>query len=43
MFKSYEAIYEHGRIKWTQDRPPVETARVISTARFNRREGQDFG
>lgn len=31
MFKSYEAIYEHGQIKWIQDQPPIETARVIVT------------
>ena len=31
MLKSYEAIYENGRIKWTQDQPPIGTARVIVT------------
>ena len=29
--KSYEAIYDHGRMKWLGDSPNVEEARVIVT------------
>jgi len=29
--QSYEAIYEHGQMKWLGDRPQVEEARVIVT------------
>jgi len=29
--KSYEAIYDHGQMKWLGDRPQVEEARVIVT------------
>jgi hypothetical protein len=31
MLQSYEAIYDHGRIRWLTDAPPVEEARVIVT------------
>lgn len=31
MLQSYEAIYDHGRIRWLADQPPVEEARVIIT------------
>ena len=31
MLQSYEAIYDHGQMKWLGDRPPVEEARVIVT------------
>jgi len=31
MLQSYEAIYDHGRIRWLTDKPPVEEARVIVT------------
>lgn len=34
MLKSYEAIYDHGQMKWLGDRPPVEEARVIVTILF---------
>jgi len=29
--QSYEAIYDHGQVKWLGDRPQVEQARVIVT------------
>ena len=29
--QSYEAIYDHGQMKWQKDRPQVEKARVIVT------------
>jgi len=29
--QSYEAIYDHGQMKWLGDRPDVEEARVIVT------------
>ncbi len=31
MLNSYEAIYDHGQIKWLSDKPAVEEARVIVT------------
>lgn len=31
MLQSYEAIYDHGRLRWLTDKPPVEEARVIVT------------
>jgi hypothetical protein len=31
MLQSYEAIYDHGKIRWLGDKPPVEEARVIVT------------
>lgn len=31
MLQSYEAIYEHGQMKWLGEQPPVEEARVIVT------------
>ena len=31
MLQSYEAIYDHGQIKWLGDKPPVEAAHVIVT------------
>lgn len=29
--QSYEAIYDHGQMKWLSDRPQVDEARVIVT------------
>ena len=29
--RSYEAIYDHGQMKWLGDKPQVEEARVIVT------------
>ena len=31
MFKSYEAIYEHGQVKWLNDKPKINSARIIVT------------
>jgi hypothetical protein len=31
MLQSYEAIYEHGDIKWLGDKPPLRHAYVIVT------------
>lgn len=31
MLQSYEAIFDHGTIRWLGDKPQVETARVIVT------------
>jgi len=31
MLPSYEAVYDHGQLKWLTDKPPVEEARVIVT------------
>lgn len=31
MLQSFEAIYDHGQIRWLTDKPPVEEARVIVT------------
>ena len=31
MLQSYEAIFDHGEIRWLGDKPNVETARVIVT------------
>ena len=31
MLKSYEAIYDHGKIEWLSELPDVEQARVIIT------------
>ena len=31
MLKSYEAMYEHGRLKWLHEQPNIESARVIVT------------
>ena len=31
MLQSYEAIYEHGTIKWLGDKPPIKQAHVIVT------------
>jgi hypothetical protein len=31
MLKSYEAIYENGRIKWINEQPPAVTAHIIVT------------
>ncbi len=31
MLKSYEAIYDHGKIEWLFDVPDVEQSRVIIT------------
>ncbi len=31
MLKSYEAIYDHGKIQWLAELPDVEQARIIVT------------
>jgi hypothetical protein len=31
MLQSYEAIYDHGQIRWLADKPPVKETRVIVT------------
>ena len=31
MLKSYEAIYENGQVKWLEEQPSVQSARVIVT------------
>lgn len=31
MLKSYEAIYDHGKLKWLKDSPGEENIRVIVT------------
>jgi len=31
MLQSYEAIYEHGAMKWLGDKPPVKHAHIIVT------------
>ena len=31
MLKSYEAILEHGKLKWLTEQPSVESARIIVT------------
>lgn len=31
MLQSYEAIYDHGKLKWISDKPAVEEARIIVT------------
>ena len=31
MLQSYEAIYEHGAMKWLGDRPSIKQVRVIVT------------
>ena len=31
MFKSYEALYEKGQVKWLADRPDVSSARILVT------------
>ena len=31
MLQSYEAIYDHGQLRWLTDKPPAEEARVIVT------------
>ncbi len=31
MLKSYEATYENGEIKWSSDRPQLDSARIIVT------------
>ncbi|MCY7321573.1 MAG: hypothetical protein LH660_07175, partial [Phormidesmis sp. CAN_BIN36] len=31
MLKSYEAIYENGQVKWLEEKPSVQSARVIVT------------
>jgi hypothetical protein len=31
MLQSYEAIYDHGQIRWLTDKPTVEEAHVIVT------------
>ena len=31
MLKSYEAIYENGQVKWLEEQPSIQSARVIVT------------
>ena len=31
MLQSYEAIFDHGSIRWLGDKPKIETARIIVT------------
>ena len=31
MLKSYEALYEKGKVKWLSDRPDVSSARILVT------------
>ena len=31
MLKSYEAIYENGRVIWVDEQPPLTSARLIVT------------
>lgn len=31
MLHSYEAVYDHGQLRWLTDKPPVGEARVIVT------------
>ena len=31
MLQSYEAIFDHGTIRWLGDKPTIETAHVIVT------------
>ena len=31
MLQSYEAIYDHGQIKWVDEAPPAGPARVVVT------------
>ncbi len=31
MLKSYEAVYEKGRLKWLNEEPDLDSARVIVT------------
>ena len=31
MLKSYEAVYEQGRLKWLDGQPDIDSARVIVT------------
>lgn len=31
MLQSYEAIFDHGTIRWLGDKPSVDTARIIVT------------
>ena len=31
MFKSYEAIYEAGQVKWLVEKPDVSSARILVT------------
>jgi hypothetical protein len=31
MLKSYEAIYENGKIKWLKEKPSITSGRVIIT------------
>lgn len=31
MLKSYEAMYENGQVKWLNEQPPVNAARIIVT------------
>ena len=40
MLHSYEAIYDHGKMKWLGDQPPVEEARVIVTILADKTSGK---
>jgi hypothetical protein len=31
MLKSYEAVYENGRVTWLNDNPNIDSARIIVT------------
>jgi hypothetical protein len=31
MLKSYEAVYENGRVTWLNDRPNIDSARIMVT------------
>jgi hypothetical protein len=31
MLKSYEAIYENGQVKWLEEAPQIDNARIIIT------------
>ncbi len=31
MLKSYEAVYQKGKLKWLVDKPPIVSARIIVT------------
>ena len=41
MLQSYEAIYEHGAMKWLGDKPPIKQAHVIVTI-LPEKEGRSF-
>ena len=39
MLQSYEAIYEHGAMRWLGDKPPIKQAHVIVTILPEKDEG----